>query len=197
MSIIIIMLTQKQKEFFEKLKEFYGKEPLPSFEKIAREFNFKHKNSVSQYFKKFKEYNLIDNIGDKFFIKPEQFGAVLFSTPVKAGFPSPAEDHIEKRISLDNEFKIDSPSTFIFTVKGDSMIDAGIFEGDMVIIRRTNTPASGDIVLASVDGEYTLKTFRKKGADIFLEPANQNYEIIRAKESMEIFGVVIGSVRRF
>jgi len=197
MSIIICMLTQKQKEFFEKLKAAYGKEPLPSFEKIASEFGFKHKNSVWQYFKKFRESGLIRGIGEKFFIAPDQFGAVLFTTPVKAGFPSPAEDYIEKRISLDEEFRIDSPSTFMFTVSGDSMIEAGIFEEDMVIIKRKSEPKSGDIVLANVDGEYTLKIFRKKGQEIYLEPANKNYEIIKAKQSMEIFGIVIGSVRKF
>jgi len=197
MSIIINMLTKKQKDFFEKLKSLYGKDPLPSFERIAQEFGFKHKNSVWQYFNKLKEVGFIDNIGEKFFIKPDQFGAVMFATPVKAGFPSPAEDCIERRVSLDSEFKLDSPSTFIFHVKGDSMIDAGIFEGDMVIIKRKSDPNTGDIVLASVDGEYTLKIFRKKGQEIYLEPANKNYDIIKARDSMEIFGIVTGSVRKF
>ncbi|MEI8390823.1 MAG: hypothetical protein WCG23_13175 [bacterium] len=63
------MLTEKQKIFFEKLKELYGKEPLPSFEKIATEFNFKHKNSVWQYFNKLKEADLVREINNKFFIK--------------------------------------------------------------------------------------------------------------------------------
>ncbi len=197
MSIIIIMLTRKQKDFFEKLKSLYGKDPLPSFERIALDFGFKHKNSVWQYFNKLKEVGFINNIGEKFFIKPDQFGAVMFATPVKAGFPSPAEDYIERRVSLDSEFRLDSPSTFIFTVKGDSMIDAGIFEGDMVIIKRKSDPNNGDIVLANVDGEYTLKFFRKKGQEIYLEPANQNYDIIKARDSMEIFGIVTGSVRKF
>ena len=77
------------------------------------------------------------------------------------------------------------------------MIDVGIFEGDMVIVKKKSDPKNGDIVLASVDGEYTLKIFRKKGNDVYLEPANKNYEIIRAKDSMEIFGVVTCSVRKF
>lgn len=197
MSIIIYMLTQKQKDFFEKLKSIYGKEPLPSFENIASEFGFKHKNSVWQYFKKFREMGLVCSKGEKFFISPEQFGAILFTTPVKAGFPSPAEDYVEKRVSLDEEFKVDSPSTFMFTVSGDSMIDAGIFEGDKVIVRKKSDPKSGDIVLANVDGEYTLKIFRRNGQDVYLEPANKNYDVIKAKDSMEIFGIVTGSVRKF
>jgi SOS regulatory protein LexA len=191
------MLTEKQKKFFEGLKAAYGKDVLPSFEVIAERFGFKHKNSVWQYFKKLKEAGLIKEANNRFFINPDLFGAVMFSTPVRAGFPSPAEDAVEKRVSLDSEFCIDSPSTFIFAVKGDSMIDVGIFEGDMVIVKKKSDPKNGDIVLASVDGEYTLKIFRKKGNDVYLEPANKNYEIIRAKDSMEIFGVVTGSVRKF
>lgn len=118
------MITNKQKQFFEKLKDLYGKEPLPSFEVIAKEFGFKHKNSIWQYFNKLKEFNLVKEKNNKFYISPEQLGAVLFSCPVKAGFPSPAEDYIEKRVSLDEDFRLNSPSIFIFNVSGDSMIEA-------------------------------------------------------------------------
>lgn len=191
------MLTDKQKNFFEKLKQIYGKEPLPSFERIAEEFGFKHKNSVWQYFKKLKELDLIKEINNRFFINPDQFGAVLFETPVKAGFPSIAEDYIKKRVSLDEEFKINSPSTFLFTVSGDSMIDEGIFNGDMVIINKTPTARNGEIVLACVDGEYTLKIFKKTGNEIELIPANKSYPVIRPTHDFMIFGVVSGTVRRF
>lgn len=189
------MVTEKQKIFFEKLKELYGKEPLPSFEKIAAEFNFKHKNSVWQYFNKLKESNLIKEINNKFFINPELFGAILFDSPVKAGFPSPAEDSIERRVSLDSMFNIDAPSTFMFKVSGDSMIDLGIFEGDMVIVKRCSAASDGDVVLACVDGDYTLKTFRKKSGKVFLEAANKKYPIIIPERELTIFGIVTGMVR--
>lgn len=189
------MITNKQKEFFEKLKERYGQQPLPSFEIIARDFGFKHKNSVWQYFNKLKEFGFIQEENNKFYIPTHHFGAVLYESPVKAGFPSPAEDYIEKRVSLDNEFKLNNPSTFMFNVSGDSMIDLGIFEGDQVIVRKCSSAKDGDVVLACVDGEYTLKTFRQKGSDVYLEPANSNYSIIRAKNEMTIFGIVTGVVR--
>jgi len=190
------MLTEKQKTFFEKLKELYGKEPLPSFEKIATEFNFRHKNSVWQYFNKLKEADFIREINNKFFINPEMFGAILFTTPVKAGFPSPAEDSIERRVSLDSMFNIDSPSTFMFKVSGDSMIDLGIQEGDMVIVKRCSEASDGDVILACVDGEYTLKTFRKKSGKAFLEAANKKYPIIIPERELTIFGIVTGVVRQ-
>jgi len=191
------MLTEKQKTFFEKLKSEYGKEPLPSFEKIATEFNFKHKNSVWQYFNKLKEADLVREINNKFFINPDMFGAILFDSPVKAGFPSPAEDSIERRVSLDSMFNIDAPSTFMFKVSGDSMIDLGIYEGDMVIVKRCASASDGDVILACVDGDYTLKTFRNKNGKVFLEAANKKYPIIIPERELTIFGIVTGSVRRF
>lgn len=191
------MLTDKQKTFFEKLKELYGKEMLPSFETIAKDFGFKHKNSVWQYFNKLKEENLIKERNNRFYINKDLFGAVLFTSSVKAGFASVADDYIEKRVSLDESFDINAPSTFLFTVSGDSMIDLGIFEGDKVIVQKTNTAKNGDVVVAYIDGGYTLKTYRQKDSKVWLEPANPNYPNLYPKEQLIIFGVAKGMVRKF
>ena len=191
------MLTEKQKIFFEKLKELYGKDILPSFEIIAKEFGFKHKNSVWQYFKKLKEENLIQENNNRFYINKNLFGAVLFSSKVKAGFASVADDYIEKRISLDESFDINNPSTFLFTVSGDSMIELGIFEGDKVIVKKTSTAKNGDIVVAFIDGGYTLKTYRNRNGKIWLEPANSNYPNLYPKEQLVIFGIAQGIIRKF
>jgi SOS regulatory protein LexA len=123
------------------------------------------------------------------------FGAILFDCPVKAGFPSPAEDSIEKRVSLDSMFQINSPSTFMFTVSGDSMIDLSICDGDMVVVKRCSSASDGDVVLACVDGEYTLKTLRKKSGRVFLEPANDKYPIIIPERELTVFGIVTGVIR--
>ena len=191
------MLTDKQKTFFEKLKELYGQEMLPSFEIIAKDFGFKHKNSVWQYFNKLKEEDLIQEKNNRFYINKELFGAVLFSSVVKAGFASVADDYVEKRVSLDETFDINSPSTFLFTVSGDSMIDLGIYEGDKVIVQKTNTAKDGDIVIAFIDGGYTLKTYRNKKGQVYLEPANPNYPNLYPKEQLIIFGIAQGIVRKF
>ncbi len=190
------MLTEKQKDFFEKLKQTYGKDILPSFEIIARRFGFKHKNSIWQYFNKFKEENLITEENQRYRINKNLFGAKKMMSPVRAGFASSGEDYVEKRVSLDEEFNIDNPSTFLFTVSGDSMVDLGIFEGDTVIVKKCTEARSGDIVLAYIDGGYTLKTLRKRGKESWLEPANKNYPILKPKETLEIFGVVKGIVRK-
>lgn len=191
-----IMLTEKQKTFFEDLKKLYGTEPLPSFEVIAKDFGFKHKNSVWQYFSKLKESDLIREKNNRFYINKEMFGAVLFTSSVRAGFASVAEDSIEKRMSLDESFEINSPSTFLFTVAGDSMVDLGIFEADKVIITKCTEARDGDVVLAFIDGGYTLKTYRNRNGEIYLEPANSSYPIIRPKEQLSIFGVAKGIVRK-
>lgn len=190
------MLTEKQKTFFEKLKESYGKDVLPSFDVIAKEFGFKHKNSVWQYFNKLKEENLIEEKNGHFYISKDLFGAVLFSSVVKAGFASVADDYIEKRVSLDESFDIDNPSTFMFTVSGDSMIDLGIFEGDKVVVKKTNVAKDGDIVVAYIDDGYTLKTYRNRQGKVYLEPANENYPNLYPKEQLVIFGIAQGIVRK-
>lgn len=190
------MLTEKQKIFFEKLKETYGKEMLPSFEQIAKDFGFKHKNSVWQYFNKLKDEELIQEKNNRFYINKDLFGAVLFSSVVKAGFASVADDYVEKRVSLDESFEINNPSTFLFTVSGDSMINLGIYEGDKVIVKKTNTAKDGDIVIAFIDGGYTLKTYRNRQGKVWLEPANENYPNLYPKEQLVIFGKAQGIVRK-
>lgn len=189
-------LSEKQKNFFENLKKAYGKEPLPSFEKIAQAFGFKHKNSVWQYFKKLKENELVKEKNGKFFINPECFGAILFTSSVRAGFATVAEDSIEKRVSLDCEFDLDNPAVFMFTVSGDSMVNAGIFDGDKVIVKKTSYAKDGDIVLAYIDNGYTLKTYRQKNGKIWLQPENPDYPIIEPKEVLTIFGVATGIARQ-
>ena len=189
-------LSTKQKSFFENLKKTYGKEPLPSFEKIATEFGFKHKNSVWQYFKKLKENNLVKEKNGKFFINPECFGAILFTSSVRAGFATVAEDSIKRRVSLDAEFELENPSVFMFTVSGDSMVNAGIFDGDKVIVKKTSYAKDGDIVLAYIDNGYTLKTYRQKNGKIWLQPENPDYPIIEPKEVLTIFGIATGIARQ-
>lgn len=195
LSIICNMLTEKQKIFFENLKKTYGKDALPSFDNIAKDLGFKHKNSIWQYFNKLKEENFVCEKNGHFYIRKDNFGAILFSSSVRAGFATVADDYIDKRVSLDETFDINNPSTFMFTVVGDSMVDIGIFEGDKVIIKKDSVAKNGDVVLAFVDGGYTLKTYRNKSGEIWLQPENTAYDIIKPKEELKIFGVAQGIVR--
>ncbi len=130
-------------------------------------------------------------------MKKDNLGAFLLLSPIKAGFASIMDDKIEKRISLDKLFDINLPSTFVFKVSGDSMVDIGIFEDDYVIIKKTLSAKIGDIVLGIVDSEFTLKTLKKDKKGFYLEPQNKNYPIIRPEVSLEIFGVALGIARKF
>ena len=188
-------LTKKQKTFFDELKNRYGSRPLPSFETLKTVFNYKSKNSIKQYFEVLKKENLIFLEDNNFFINLSSLGANLMSSAVKAGFASIMDDKIEKRISFDNIFNVNSPSTFIFKVSGDSMQDIGILDGDYVVIRKTPEAKVGDVVLAVVDNEFTLKTYKKDKSGVYLKPENKNYPIIRPKFSLNIFGVAIGITR--
>ena len=117
----------------------------------------------------------------------------LYHTRISAGFPSPAEDYIDKKLDL-NEHLIKHPSaTFYVKVEGDSMIDAGIFSGDMLIVDRALEAIHKKIIVAVVDGEFTVKRLIiKKNNVIFLQPENSNYPAIEILDEMEfeIWGVV-------
>ena len=146
----------------------------------------------------------IDAVGDVQLpvINRTPIGITLFNSKVPAGFPSPADDHVEKRLDP-SEFLVDQvDSTFFVTIMGYSMIDAGLLPGDKAVIDRSKLASVGDIVLAIVDGEFTIKTLgRSKDGSPLLLPANKSgeYKPIEVKKHMhvEIWGVVTGSFRRF
>jgi DNA polymerase V len=124
----------------------------------------------------------------------------LYSSKVSAGFPSPAEEHVEKRLDP-NDFLIDQEdATFFVTIQGYSMMDVGLLPGDKAVVDRSKTPNIGDIVLAVINGEFTIKTLAKdKSGAPRLLPANKDFKPIEITEEMqfEIWGVVTGSFRRF
>ena len=188
------MLTKKQNEFLNKLKERYENEPLPSFKKICIDLGFKSKNSIWQYLKKLIEEGFIKEVGNRFFIPQE--GTPYFESGVRAGFPSPAEDYMVQKISFDALLVKKPASTFSVKVLGDSMIEAGIHEGDIAIVEKGIEPKNGDTVVAMVDGDFTLKYYWKKNGEILLEPANSAYKTIRAKNELQIFGVATGLIRK-
>ena len=124
----------------------------------------------------------------------------LFGYKVAAGFPSPADDHVEKRLNA-NEYLIDQQdATFFVTIQGESMINAGLLSGDKAVVDRSKQARVGDIVMVILEGEFTIKTLAKaKNGMPKLLPANPAFPTIEIKEAMqfEIWGVVTGSFRRF
>src|SRR4029450_3649780 len=98
-----------------------------------------------------------------------------------------------------NELLIKNPeATYVLKAQGNSMIGAGIFDGDMVLVKRTNTAKEGDIVIARIDGDgYTMKYLKKHAGKFYLEPANKNYKPIYPTQELKIEAVVIASIRQF
>ena len=116
---------------------------------------------------------------------------------VEAGFPSPAEEELVDTLSLDDLLIQNREATFLLKVSGDSMTGAGILPGDMVIVDKSQSAKSGDIVIAQIDGEWTMKYLRKRGDSVLLAPANPKYQPIRPKTELKIAGVVTAVVRRY
>lgn len=123
----------------------------------------------------------------------------LLAHRISAGFPSPAADYLEVGLDLNDYLVRNKPATFLFTVKGDSMSGASIEEGDKVIVDRALTPKHRDIVVAVVDGEYTLKRLFKHRGRVELRAENPAYLPIEFKDGNEllVWGVVVGVVRRY
>ena len=116
---------------------------------------------------------------------------------VEAGFPSPAEEELVDTLSLDEMLIQNREASFLLRVTGDSMTGAGIMPGDMVIVDRGQTAKNGDIVIAEVDGQWTMKYLRKRGENVTLVPANPKYQPIRPKNELTIAGVVTAVVRKY
>lgn len=123
----------------------------------------------------------------------------LMESPVAAGFPSPAEQYAETPLDLNELLVRNPPATYFVRASGDSMTGAGIRSGDILVVDRSLDAAAGSIVIANIDGEFTVKILRNAGGQITLEPANPRYPAIRFTEGMELrlFGVVTAMIHQF
>ncbi|HJH19150.1 MULTISPECIES: LexA family protein [Pseudomonas] len=121
----------------------------------------------------------------------------LFSSQVSAGFPSPALDHMEKLISLDELFDIRAPHMYLARIQGDSMQGAGIFNGDLIIVDRSKEPRHGDIVVAALNAESVCKRLHKRDNQVVLMAENPHYpaRYVMEGDELVIWGVVNYSVR--
>ena len=123
----------------------------------------------------------------------------LLSHRISAGFPSPAADYAEEGLDLNHYLVQNKPATFMFTVQGDSMMGAGICDGDKVVVDKALKPKHKDIVVAVVDSEYTIKRLYQLRGRIELQPENPSYQPVTFNEGSElqIWGVVVGVVRKY
>jgi len=125
------------------------------------------------------------------------FSNIKLLGTVEAGFPTIADEDASNTLSLDELLIDHKEATYMLSVKGESMKDAGILDGDMVLIERKENAKVGTIVVAEVDGEYTLKYLRKEHNEFYLEPANKDFKNIYPTESLRVQGVVIAVIRKY
>ncbi|MFT5499191.1 MAG: SOS regulatory protein LexA [Kiritimatiellia bacterium] len=183
----------------EDLKAFYrANGRMPGYTEMLDIFQYRSKNAVYKLLKRLHELQVVrKEASGKISPGPRLTGAVQLLGSIRAGFPVEAEEQQVEMINLD-EFLVRTPdTTFMLVVTGDSMVDAGIYEDDLVLVERQETARNGDIVVAQVDGEWTLKYFKRKNRQVSLEPANKKYKTIIPKQELTIGGVVKAVIRKY
>lgn len=184
--------------YLAKLQDYYAdNNVLPPYSTIMSLLGLKSKSPVAALIARLKLQGFLESTPEKR-LKP---GRRFFERPifdsVQAGAPRAADDARYDTLTID-EYLVESPSsTVLINVKGDSMIDAGIMPGDTVVVEKRGPANIGDMVIAIVDNEFTLKTLGSEKGQFVLLPANPAYPVIRPKADLEIFGIVVGQFRKY
>ena len=186
------------KEKVNRIRVFYRQNKImPTYDEICMIFGFKSKNAAFKLVNKLVDEHFVEKM-DKGRLKPgiHLLGLPMFNS-VQAGMPTAEEETLMDHVDL-NDFLVKNPAkTCMINVRGDSMIDAGIQEGDKVVVESEASVNVGDIVVAIVDGDYTVKYFDKtKNGKIVLRPGNPKYSTIVPENELRIFGKVVGVVRK-
>jgi repressor LexA len=170
---------------------------LPSYASIGSLVGLNSKASVADMVLRLKAERFLESSPDRRLKPGKRFFERLLGESVRAGLPSAAGQSAPETLSID-EFLVEHPSrTILITVKGDSMIDAGIHAGDVVVVEKRVAANVGDIVVAILDNEFTLKRLDRERGRLVLKPENKAYPVIRPKGDAEIFGVVVGLCRKY
>lgn len=170
---------------------------LPSYQEIANLMGFASKNAAFKLVGKLISEGFLEKDQGGHLIPRYLFSPQASSAVVRAGFPTPMFD-IRSDVTTLDEYLISKPeSTFILKVAGDSMLDAGIFEGDLVLVESGKSPKIGDIVVAEIDREWTMKYYENENGKPVLVPANNKYPNIYPQESLEFAGIVVSVIRKY
>lgn len=189
----------KDTEYLARLQDYYADwKSIPSYAKLCEVFGITSKSWVKAILDRLSKADFIERTPDGVWVPTRQFFArPLAESSVQAGMPV-SVTATEGEFFVIDEMLIDTPSrTTLIPVKGDSMIEAGIHDGDIAVVEKRLSANIGDIVVAIVDNEFTLKTLDKERGQFILRPANQAYPIIRPQGTLEIFGVMVGLIRKY
>jgi repressor LexA len=180
------------------LQDYYARHrALPSYASIGALLGLRSKSSVAALVARLKLAGYLESTPDRRLAPTRRFFArPLAETPVRAGLPEAVDDGEADAVTID-DYLIERPSsTVLVRVKGDSMQDAGILDGDLVVVEKRAAAQRGDIVVAIVDNQFTLKRLESESGQFVLKPENKAYPTIRPEGALEIFGVMVGLVRK-
>lgn len=186
-------------EYLARLQDYYADwKSIPSYASLCEVFGIASKSWVKAILDRLGKAGFIERTPDGVWVPTRQFFARPFAeSSVQAGMPVSVTATQGDYYVID-ELLIDKPSTTtLIPVKGDSMIEAGIHDGDVAVVEKRHTANLGDIVVAIVDNEFTLKTLDKERGQFVLRPANPTFPVIHPQGSLEIFGVLVGLIRKY
>ena len=190
----------KDPEHLDRLRDYYAENRhIPSFQRICELMGFASKAAASALMNRLEKAGFVEKAPDNAAWIPGSrfFERYLADSAVRAGAPDMVEGTQGELFLIDQYLVRQPSSTLMVPVKGDSTIDAGIHDGDLVVVERAKAAKAGDFVVAIVDEEFTLKELIVEKGMFALKPHNPAYPIIRPKGQLEIFGVVVGLVRRY
>jgi SOS regulatory protein LexA len=180
-----------------KLRSFYNDEKrLPTYREMTSVLGYKSKGGVSRFVEHMLDEGILGKKNGKLYpinLQPE----LRILGTISAGFPSLGEEVFNQSISLDDWVVQDPNASYMLEVEGDSMVDAGIHKGDYVIVEMTKNFKPGMIVIAELDGEWTMKYLRNKQGQQYLEAANEDYPDMYPQEELKLHAKVVGVVRKY
>jgi repressor LexA len=190
----------------DKIISFYRENKrMPVYTEIMKLVGFKSKNAVSKLIHKLIDEGVLDKDSSGHLIPNKLIGEIPLLGLVEAGFPTVAEESLLDTMNIDDYLIKDKDSSYLLRVKGDSMIEAGIQDGDMVIAEKLCTEDSGqtrevrdgDIVIALVDGGWTMKYYRNRLGKVYLDPANKDFKPIYPENELDVVAIVKGVIRKY
>jgi repressor LexA len=192
--------TARDTEYLDRLRDYYvDAKRIPTQQRICELIGFASKTAAKKLLERLEKAGFVERTpdDDAWMPTPRFFERHLADATVRAGAPDMIEP-TQGELFLIDQYLVRQPSrTVMAPVKGDSMIDAGIHDGDLVVVERAKAAKAGDFVIAIVDNEFTLKELIVEKGKFALKPHNPAYPIIRPQVQLEIFGVVTGLVRRY
>jgi repressor LexA len=185
-------------QYLARLQDYYARhQVLPSYARIGALVGLNSKASVAGMVARLKENGFLKSTPDKRLKPGPRFFERSIAENVRAGAPTATVDVPSDAVRIDSRLIRNPSKTVLVKVKGDSMIDAGILDGDTVVVEKRAAAEIGDIVVAIVDNEFTLKRLAREKGRVVLRPENKAYPVIRPAADLEIFGVVVGQFRSY